>query len=80
MIFSDLGMTAQGYMKEGKLVPDDLMVNLIASELASLKGNSWLLDGFPRTQPQAQALHKHQQVRKNKEHKDRTLMENGTGS
>ncbi|KAK3876568.1 hypothetical protein Pcinc_018663 [Petrolisthes cinctipes] len=59
---TELGTTAQGYMKEGKLVPDDLMVDLIASELAGLKGTSWLLDGFPRTKPQAQALHQHQQL------------------
>lgn len=59
---TELGVTAQGYMKEGKLVPDDLMVNLIATQLANIKTSSWLLDGFPRTQPQAQALHQHQQL------------------
>lgn len=57
-----LGVAAQEYMKAGKLVPDDVMVNLIASELAALKTASWLLDGFPRSRPQAEALHKQEKL------------------
>ncbi|XP_071540566.1 GTP:AMP phosphotransferase AK3, mitochondrial isoform X3 [Panulirus ornatus] len=57
---TDLGVVAHTYMKAGKLVPDDLMVDLISSELACLNTSKWLLDGFPRTRPQAEALHKHE--------------------
>ncbi|XP_042238864.1 GTP:AMP phosphotransferase AK3, mitochondrial-like isoform X3 [Homarus americanus] len=57
---TELGIAAQKYMKAGKLVPDDVMVNLIASELAGLKTSPWLLDGFPRTRPQAEAVHQHE--------------------
>ena len=43
---------------KGGLVPDDVMVKLISSELKKLEasGVSWLLDGFPRTVNQASAL------------------------
>ncbi|XP_042238863.1 GTP:AMP phosphotransferase AK3, mitochondrial-like isoform X2 [Homarus americanus] len=58
----ELGIAAQKYMKAGKLVPDDVMVNLIASELAGLKTSPWLLDGFPRTRPQAEAVHQHEKL------------------
>merc|ERR1719323_465791 len=43
-------------MDKGELVPDEVMVNLVSSELKKLGDQSWLLDGFPRTQPQAAAL------------------------
>lgn len=59
---TDLGVVAHTYMKAGKLVPDDLMVDLISSELACLNTSKWLLDGFPRTRPQAEALHKHEKL------------------
>lgn len=39
----------------GKLVPDRTMVELILSELSEIRRH-WLLDGFPRTVPQAEAL------------------------
>ncbi|XP_045601560.1 GTP:AMP phosphotransferase AK3, mitochondrial isoform X2 [Procambarus clarkii] len=57
LLKTELGLAAETYMKAGKLVPDDVMVNLIASELARMKTTSWLLDGFPRSRPQAEALH-----------------------
>lgn len=52
-----LGREAKSIMDAGKLVPDSLMINLIASRMAEpdcVKGV--ILDGFPRTVPQAEAL------------------------
>ena len=45
-------------MKEGKLVPDELMIDLVVEESAPFldKGESLLLDGFPRTMEQAVAM------------------------
>lgn len=51
-----LGLEAKKFIDKGDLVPDQTMVDLIASELKALQGVPWLLDGFPRTQPQAAAL------------------------
>jgi len=55
---TELGMEAAQYMKEGKLVPDVLMIGLVMEESAPFleKGESLLLDGFPRTVGQAEAL------------------------
>ncbi|KAJ2787774.1 Adenylate kinase 2 [Coemansia interrupta] len=49
------GLLAKEAVARGDLVSDDLIVSLIESELGTIAG-SWLLDGFPRTLPQAQAL------------------------
>jgi adenylate kinase len=49
-----LGLKAQSFMDSGGLVPDDVMIGMIESELA--KYDSFILDGFPRTVAQAQAL------------------------
>jgi len=51
-----LGKEAKAFIEKGDLVPDSVMVGLIASELKKLGDQPWLLDGFPRTQPQAEAL------------------------
>lgn len=55
------GILAEGFIANGTLVPDDVMVNLILSALKSqelqMSSGSWLLDGFPRTTSQAAALH-----------------------
>lgn len=53
-----LGMEAKKYMDEGKLVPDELVVDLLKSRLeeADCKENGFLLDGFPRTLHQAEVL------------------------
>lgn len=53
-----LGLEAAQYMKEGKLVPDELMIGLVVEESTPFleKGESLLLDGFPRTVGQAKAL------------------------
>ena len=53
-----IGKEAKAFMDKGELVPDEVMVNLISTELKKLGEQSWLLDGFPRTQPQAAALQK----------------------
>jgi adenylate kinase len=52
-----LGLEARGYMDDGKLVPDALIVGLVKERLAQPDcANGYLLDGFPRTLAQAQAL------------------------
>ncbi|KAA0203785.1 hypothetical protein HAZT_HAZT002552, partial [Hyalella azteca] len=55
---TELGLLAQDYMSSGGLVPDNIVVNLVCGELNSLSDvkTGWLLDGFPRTKPQAEAL------------------------
>ncbi len=54
---SDLGRQADEFMSRGDLVPDELMVEMVAARVASLGADDvLLLDGFPRTLPQAQAL------------------------
>ncbi|MFH1701349.1 MAG: adenylate kinase [Candidatus Zixiibacteriota bacterium] len=54
---TELGKKAEGYMKAGELVPDDIIIGLIEEKQnnAELK-NGFILDGFPRTIPQAEAL------------------------
>lgn len=52
-----LGQEAKRYMDQGALVPDDVIVSLIAERLGQPDAKrGFLLDGFPRTIPQAQAL------------------------
>ena len=54
---SELGMKAKGIMERGELVPDGLMVGLIQDRIAKPDGvKGFILDGFPRTVAQAQAL------------------------
>ncbi len=55
---TDLGMKAQSYMDQGKLVPDDVVNEMVATYLAGLpdKKNGYLLDGYPRTLAQAKAF------------------------
>jgi adenylate kinase len=53
---TDLGKKAEEYMKAGLLVPDDVMLGLIREQFEALEGKGWILDGFPRTLPQAEAL------------------------
>lgn len=54
-----LGVEAKKFMDEGKLVPDTLINDIVKDEMAKddLMGG-WILDGFPRTKPQAEALYK----------------------
>jgi len=52
-----LGVTAKGYMERGELVPDDLVNDLVAERLReSDAGNGFILDGYPRSPKQAEAL------------------------
>ncbi len=54
---TELGKSAQGYMDAGELVPDDVIVDLVKETLAALDPSvDVILDGFPRTVPQAEAL------------------------
>lgn len=52
-----LGKEAKGYMDRGALVPDEVVIGLIAERTRSPDcGSGFILDGFPRTIPQAEAL------------------------
>lgn len=54
---SELGKQAKTYMDSGKLVPDDLVINLLKERISKEDcKNGFILDGFPRTIPQAEAL------------------------
>ncbi len=56
---TELGKIAQGYIDNGQLIPDDLMINILASKYDSLPaGKGVIFDGFPRTIAQAEALKK----------------------
>lgn len=52
-----MGVRAKQYMDAGSLVPDDVVVGIVEERLASSDcGDGFILDGFPRTVPQADAL------------------------
>lgn len=52
-----LGKQADTFMKAGKLVPDDVVIGMILERIAKADcAKGFMLDGFPRTAPQAQAL------------------------
>jgi adenylate kinase len=53
---TDLGRRADEYMARGDLVPDDLIVAMVRDAIDRLDGKPILLDGFPRTVGQADAL------------------------
>jgi adenylate kinase len=54
---TELGRTAKEYMDRGDLVPDEVIVGVIAERIASSEAlDGFILDGFPRTTPQAEAL------------------------
>jgi adenylate kinase len=54
---TELGRTAKGYMDRGDLVPDEVIVGVIAERIDSSEAlDGFILDGFPRTTPQAEAL------------------------
>ena len=54
---TEMGLKAKSYMDEGKLVPDDAVIGIIQERLAKDDcKNGFILDGFPRTIPQAEAL------------------------
>ncbi|HCU52242.1 MAG TPA: adenylate kinase, partial [Micromonosporaceae bacterium] len=61
-----LGLEAKRYMDAGGLVPDEVTINMVRERLAEPDAaDGFLLDGFPRTVPQAVAL-------------DKTLADNGS--
>jgi len=54
-----LGKKAKGYMDKGLLVPDDVVIDMVQERISRADAkNNFLLDGFPRTIPQADALNK----------------------
>jgi len=54
---TELGLTAQGYMDRGELVPDDVIIAMIVERLGEDDArDGFLLDGFPRNEQQANAL------------------------
>ncbi len=54
---TELGKTAKSYMDAGNLVPDEIVIGIIKEYLASdVCKNGFILDGFPRSIPQAEAL------------------------
>jgi adenylate kinase len=54
---TELGKKAQGYMERGELVPDELIMDIMEARLKEPDcDKGFLLDGFPRTIPQAEAL------------------------
>jgi adenylate kinase len=64
---TELGREAQVFMDRGDLVPDDVMIAMVAERIQRPDAaKAWILDGFPRTLPQAEAL-------------DASLSESGTG-
>ena len=53
---TELGRKAKGYMDSGQLVPDDIVIGIIRDRLAQPDcADGFILDGFPRTIPQAEA-------------------------
>lgn len=54
---TEMGKKAQSYLDQGKLVPDDVVIGIVRDRLAQGDcKNGFVLDGFPRTIPQAEAL------------------------
>lgn len=54
---TELGMKAKSYMDQGALVPDTLVIDMIMERISRPDcANGFLMDGFPRTLPQARAL------------------------
>ena len=54
---TDLGKLAQSYMNEGKLVPDEVTIQMLKAELLKFEDSpGFIFDGFPRTEAQAVAL------------------------
>jgi adenylate kinase len=53
-----LGQEAKSYLDAGKLVPDSITISLVEEVLGEMDGQSFILDGFPRTVAQAEALEK----------------------
>jgi adenylate kinase len=55
---SELGKQAKAYIDRGDLVPDEITIPMVLETLGKSKEKGWLLDGFPRSLAQAEALDK----------------------
>ncbi len=55
---TELGKKAKEYIDRGDLVPDEITIPMVLETLAKSKDKGWLLDGFPRSLAQAEALDK----------------------
>jgi len=56
---TEFGKKVRGYVEKGLLVPDDIVVNVLKQRLAKTsRGRGFILDGYPRTLEQAEALEK----------------------
>ncbi len=55
---TELGMKAKAYIDSGDLVPDEITIPMVLETLEKSKEKGWLLDGFPRSLVQAEALDK----------------------
>jgi adenylate kinase len=56
---TELGMKAKSYMDQGQLVPDEVTINMLLDRISAADcKNGYVLDGFPRTIPQAESLTK----------------------
>lgn len=53
---SEVGLAAKSYMDRGELVPDDVIIRIARERIEESPECGFVLDGFPRTIPQAQAL------------------------
>ena len=54
---TEMGLKAKSYMDDGKLVPDEVVIGIVKERLSEDKSKKgFILDGFPRTIPQAEAL------------------------
>ena len=53
---TEVGLKAKSFMDRGELVPDDVVIAIAKEKLASVGDNGFILDGFPRTIAQAEAL------------------------
>lgn len=53
---TDIGKEAEEIVASGGLLPDELVLDLVAQELDTLRNKNWILDGFPRTQRQGRLL------------------------
>jgi len=74
-----LGIDAQEYMNQGKLVPDELVIKIVEEKLKGM--NNYILDGFPRTIVQAQELKKFAKIDQviNFTAKDETIIDRLSG-
>ena len=69
---TDLGVTARSYMQQGLLVPDGLIIEMIEDRIqVEVASTGYVLDGFPRTVDQAEALA--EALGKRGEHIDRVV-------